>query len=79
MKKRGLSCGEDNLIYGGFWSERTEKLARNIAYSNAELLFMCMFGLRPFKKFFENFIKNGIRKICFVAVNKWLCCVVSGE
>jgi len=26
-------------------------------------------GLRPFKKFFENFIKNGIRKNCFVAVD----------
>ena len=30
-----------------------------------------MFGLRPFKKFFENFIKNGIRKICFEIDENW--------
>ncbi|MBR4111491.1 MAG: LytTR family transcriptional regulator DNA-binding domain-containing protein [Ruminiclostridium sp.] len=37
MKKHGLSCTEDNLIYGGFWQECAEKLARDIAYSNVEI------------------------------------------
>lgn len=37
MKKHGLSCTEDNLIYGGFWQECAEKLAKDIAYSNVEV------------------------------------------
>lgn len=36
LKKHGLVCTDDNLIYGGFWQECSEKLARDIAYHNVE-------------------------------------------
>lgn len=32
LKKHGLECTEDNMIYGGFWMECADKLAKDIAY-----------------------------------------------
>ena len=32
LKKHGLDCTEDNMIYGGFWMECADKLAKDIAY-----------------------------------------------
>ena len=42
MKKHGLVCTDDNMIYGGYWMECGEKLAKDIAY-NMSLLF-CVLG-----------------------------------
>lgn len=36
MKKHGLVCTDDNMIYGGFWLECGEKLAKDIAYNIVE-------------------------------------------
>lgn len=34
--KHGLVCTDDNMIYGGYWSECGEKLAKDIAYNMIE-------------------------------------------
>lgn len=36
MKKHGLVCTDDNMIYGGYWLESGEKLAKDIAYNVVE-------------------------------------------
>ncbi len=36
LKKHGLPCTDDNMIYGGYWSECGEHLAKNIAYHIVE-------------------------------------------
>lgn len=36
MKKHGLVCTDDNMIYGGYWLECGEKLAKDIAYNVLE-------------------------------------------
>lgn len=36
LKKHGLPCTEDNLFYGGYWSECGENLAKDIAYHIVE-------------------------------------------
>ncbi len=36
MKKHGLVCTNDNMIYGGYWLESGEKLAKDIAYNIVE-------------------------------------------
>ncbi len=36
MKKHGLVCTDDNMIYGGYWLECGEKLAKDIAYNMIE-------------------------------------------
>lgn len=36
MKKHGLVCTDDNMIYGGYWLESGEKLAKDIAYNIVE-------------------------------------------
>ena len=36
MKKHGLVCTDDNMIYGGYWMECGEKLAKDIAYNMVE-------------------------------------------
>lgn len=36
LKKHGLVCTDDNMIYGGYWMECGEKLAKDIAYNMIE-------------------------------------------
>ena len=36
MKRHGLVCTDDNMIYGGYWMECGEKLAKDIAYNMVE-------------------------------------------
>ena len=36
MEKHGLPCTDDNLIYGGYWMECGEALAKDIAYNLVE-------------------------------------------
>ena len=36
LKKHGIAVTDDNMIYGGFWSDCAEKLAEDIAYGNVE-------------------------------------------
>lgn len=36
MRRHGLVCTDDNMIYGGYWSECGEKLAKDIAYNMIE-------------------------------------------
>ncbi len=36
MQKNGLPCGEDNVLYGGYWIPCAETLAKDIAYGNVE-------------------------------------------
>lgn len=36
MKRHGLVCTDDNMIYGGYWLECGEKLAKDIAYGMLE-------------------------------------------
>ncbi len=36
MKKHNLVCTDDNMIYGGYWLECGEKLAKDIAYNTVE-------------------------------------------
>ena len=36
MKRRGLPCGEQNVLYGGYWIPCAEALAKDIAYGAVE-------------------------------------------
>lgn len=36
LNKHGLVCTDDNMIYGGYWMECGEKLAKDIAYNMVE-------------------------------------------
>ena len=36
MNRHGLPCGEENLLYGGYWISGAEALAKDIAYGTVE-------------------------------------------
>ena len=36
MQRRGLPCGEENVLYGGYWIPCAESLAKDIAYGAVE-------------------------------------------